>query len=298
MVSITTIQEFAQSHGCAARLSKYALHLASASGVALVSAIVCGSALAAPIASDGPPVLSETLAGGLPLCEPHNADHKQQRDRSIQTIVVEKAMQSGAVPPELALAVARVESNFDADALSSKGARGVMQIMPKTARDEFDVTANALWDPEINVQLGVSYLAELYEQYGQRWDAALSHYNGGTLKGDPHNAAPHSYTLEYIEKVRQFQKQYEKEPKVQKLIATYSGDAPARFAQSGPFSSEASQVAAKIALAQPNRRFLPDTIEDHSSYTAQTPSERLANDIDVVRGRFRQSLERYSRRRR
>ena len=56
----------------------------------------------------------------------------------VQKIVLQEAMNS-IVPPALALAVAKVESDFNANALSSAGARGVMQIMPRTARDEFGV---------------------------------------------------------------------------------------------------------------------------------------------------------------
>lgn len=98
-------------------------------------------------------------------------------------MVVEEAHRNGTVPPSLALAVAKVESGFDEGAESSFGARGVMQIMPKTAKDEFQVSADRLWDPRLNIQVGIAYLEQLYHQYGQRWNLALSHYNGGTLKG-------------------------------------------------------------------------------------------------------------------
>ena len=59
----------------------------------------------------------------------------------IKEIVVEEALAT-TVPPSLALAVAKVESDFQARALSLKGARGVMQIMPATATGEFGVDAD------------------------------------------------------------------------------------------------------------------------------------------------------------
>jgi soluble lytic murein transglycosylase-like protein len=73
----------------------------------------------------------------------------------------------------LALAVAKVESNFDDNALSSAGARGVMQIMPKTARDEFGVQKDELWDAALNIQIGIDYLELLYDRYG-KWELALA----------------------------------------------------------------------------------------------------------------------------
>ena len=100
----------------------------------------------------------------------------------VKRMVIEEARNS-IVPPALALAVAKVESDFQDRVRSHKGARGVMQIMPATARGEFGVDADALWDPRLNVQLGIDFLERLHAQYGGRWELALSHYNGGTLKG-------------------------------------------------------------------------------------------------------------------
>jgi soluble lytic murein transglycosylase-like protein len=100
----------------------------------------------------------------------------------VKRMVIEEARNS-IVPPALALAVAKIESDFQDRVLSHKGARGVMQIMPATARGEFGVDADELWDPRLNVQLGIDFLERLHAQYGGRWELALSHYNGGTLKG-------------------------------------------------------------------------------------------------------------------
>jgi hypothetical protein len=136
----------------------------------------------------------------------------------IQRIVVEEALNS-RVPPALALAVARVESNFEPRAVSPVGARGVMQIMPKTARDVFGVGERELWNARLNIQLGTNFLRQLYEQYGRRWELALSHYNGGTLVGGagPH-AVPHSYTRKYVADVLRWQRFYENQSAVQ-LVA-------------------------------------------------------------------------------
>lgn len=132
----------------------------------------------------------------------------------IKQIIIEEAQRS-TVPPALALAVAKVESDFQDRVESHKGARGVMQIMPKTARDVFGVAADELWDPRLNVQLGIDYLEQLYEMYGRRWELALSHYNGGTLKGGPGaNATPHGYTRKYVADVTRWWGRYGEQQKV------------------------------------------------------------------------------------
>jgi len=134
----------------------------------------------------------------------------------IKKILVDQAIGLG-VPPTLALAVAKVESDFNPNALSSVGARGIMQIMPQTAREEYGATARSLWNPEINIQIGVDYLYKLYKQYDQRWDLALSHYNGGTLRGRGGDAKPHRYTRKYVNKVFQWQERFTNENTIFKL---------------------------------------------------------------------------------
>ncbi|MDV7338351.1 lytic transglycosylase domain-containing protein [Terasakiella sp. A23] len=124
----------------------------------------------------------------------------------VKQMVMAEAADSN-VPVSLALAVAKVESDFNARALSSAGARGVMQIMPDTARKEFGVHPKRLWNAETNIRLGVQFLEQLHDQYDGRWDLALSHYNGGTVRGDE----PHSYTRKYVAKVQKWQRVYQEQ---------------------------------------------------------------------------------------
>jgi hypothetical protein len=134
----------------------------------------------------------------------------------VQKWIVEEARQT-RVPVSLALALAKVESNFRDSALGQAGERGVMQIMPATAKGEFGVGAARLWDGRLNVKLGIRYLEQLYTQYGKRWDLALSHYNGGTLKGRGSNAVPHSYNRKYVANVIRWRSRFERRNIVAKL---------------------------------------------------------------------------------
>jgi soluble lytic murein transglycosylase-like protein len=121
-------------------------------------------------------------------------------DRLAVVQMVEAATAGTNVTPSLAKAVAKVESNFRADAVSSAGARGVMQIMPSTAAGEFGAHPDTLWDARYNAVLGVRYLDSLITRYGAV-DIALSHYNGGSSVGPPGNARVTPWTRDYVDAV-------------------------------------------------------------------------------------------------
>ncbi len=118
-----------------------------------------------------------TFIAAVGSCEAFGKVNRQQAE--IQALIVKEASRQN-FPPALALAVARVESNFDAQAKSHAGARGVMQIMPATAEQELGVPRRKLYDPETNIRAGIRFLDQLIDTYDGRWDIALSHYNGGS----------------------------------------------------------------------------------------------------------------------
>ena len=107
----------------------------------------------------------------------------------------------------LALSVAHAESNFDPRALSHKGARGVMQIMPATSLGEYGIDPDKLWDPRTNIRMGIHFLRRLIKRYG-RTDLALSHYNGGSAVGRAGNVRVLPWTHSYVRKVRRLQRRY------------------------------------------------------------------------------------------
>jgi len=108
-----------------------------------------------------------------PSQSPHTKD-------SLMRLVVQEAGKTANVTPSVALAVAKIESGFRPHVVSSAGAIGVMQIMPKTGRDVFGLSRTELFDPAINIKAGVTFLDQLITRYDGRIDLALSHYNGGS----------------------------------------------------------------------------------------------------------------------
>jgi soluble lytic murein transglycosylase-like protein len=128
----------------------------------------------------------------------------------MKRLVAAEALNMG-VPVDLALAVAHAESNFDPFAESHKGARGVMQIMPATARGEYAIAPDQLWDPRINVRLGLHFLGRLLRRYRGRSDLALSYYNGGSAVGAWPHARVIPATRPYVARVTRLRSHYRRE---------------------------------------------------------------------------------------
>ena len=99
-------------------------------------------------------------------------------------LFVEKYSAEYGVPENMIYAVIKTESNYDSSAVSSRGAVGLMQLLPSTfewltkdiLRDHLGV--GMLYDPETNIKYGTYYLSRLYNRYGD-WNTALAAYNGG-----------------------------------------------------------------------------------------------------------------------
>ena len=85
------------------------------------------------------------------------------------------------LPPGLALAVMRQESSFDPRIVSPAGARGLMQLMPATARRVagHPLAPDALFEAQTNIALGTKYLASLLRQFGGSVPEAVAAYNAG-----------------------------------------------------------------------------------------------------------------------
>lgn len=129
---------------------------------------------------------------------PDEADVDVSAD-ALHVLITRMATEAG-VDARLAHAVVRVESNYQADAVSPKGAMGLMQLMPATAR-QYDVVNP--FDPAQNLAAGLRHLRGLLDRYGRGKEAlALAAYNAGEgavrrYQGIP----PYRETRQYVERI-------------------------------------------------------------------------------------------------
>jgi soluble lytic murein transglycosylase-like protein len=123
-----------------------------------------------------------------------NAGGRQASAADIEASIVLAAARHN-VDPNLVRAVVKVESNFNPNAVSRKGAIGLMQLMPSTARQ---LNVKNPFDPEQNVDAGVRHLKQLLESYGGDVQLTLAAYNAGAgavtrSAGVPHYAETQNY---------------------------------------------------------------------------------------------------------
>ncbi len=120
--------------------------------------------------------------------------------KSLESIF-QQAAERYQVPENLLKAVAKVESNFQADAVSSCGATGIMQLMPSTAKSLGVTDAT---DPEQNIMGGAKYLSQMLKQYNGDQKLALAAYNAGSGNVAKYGGVPpFAETQAYVKKVLQ-----------------------------------------------------------------------------------------------
>jgi hypothetical protein len=118
--------------------------------------------------------------------------------------LVRQAAERHGLPPEFVASVAQAESAWRQEAVSGKGAVGLMQLMPATA----DLLGADPSDPAQNTDAGARYLRELLLKYGYSAPLALAAYNAGPAAVDRHGGIPpYRETREYVQRVlKQFLK--------------------------------------------------------------------------------------------
>jgi soluble lytic murein transglycosylase-like protein len=125
------------------------------------------------------------------------------QERQLSPEEVDKAIDAAArhhgVDPNLVRAVVKVESNYNPRAVSRKGAMGLMQLMPYTAKS---LNVGNAFDPTQNVDAGVRHLKQLLENYNGNVELSLAAYNAGsgavTRNG---GIPPYRETRDYVKKI-------------------------------------------------------------------------------------------------
>lgn len=129
------------------------------------------------------------------------AEMNRRRDRLAP--LIERAAADSRLRPALIHAVVRAESAYRADAVSSKGAVGLMQLMPATA-ERYGVGDR--YDPAQNLQGGSAYLSDLLEMFENDLQLALAAYNAGenAVIRYGNQIPPYQETQGYVRKVIRF----------------------------------------------------------------------------------------------
>ena len=173
--------------------------------------------------------------------------------------VVNSASAAYHLDPDLVNSVIHAESGFNARAVSPKGARGLMQLMPATASQ---LGVNDAFDPQPNVEGGSRYLRDLLERYNFDLVKALAAYNAGPLRVEQYQGVPpfretRAYVARIVHEYNTKKIAQEKEAKQKQVAAQTPRKAPskARSPAQNPAQSPAHRApkpaATAIAAASP-----------------------------------------------
>ncbi len=139
--------------------------------------------------------------------EEKNATDRENNKR-YDHLIKEAARQHG-VNPALVKAVIKAESDFDPYAVSRKGARGLMQLMPETIKD---LKVYNPFQPRENINGGVKFLKKLLEHFDNNLTLSLAAYNAGIKAVERYEAIPpYQETKHYVQKVLNYFDRYRQE---------------------------------------------------------------------------------------
>lgn len=120
--------------------------------------------------------------------------------------IILKASKKHKVDPHLITAIIVAESGFNPRAVSRVGARGLMQLMPRTARS---MGLKDAFNPEKNIEAGVKYFRKLLDRFNGNTKLALAAYNAGIARVDAHGGVPpFRQTTLFVKKVSKLHKAF------------------------------------------------------------------------------------------
>jgi len=130
-------------------------------------------------------------------------DDKETIQKQLRAVALELGLD-----PNLALSMAKVESHYDPKRVSPKGAVGVLQVMPRFAWHEYSVSREWLFNPHVNIRVGLTWMRSLLYRFDYNLDLALAAYNAGVSRvvNAGYAIPPITETQAYVKKVRQAMK--------------------------------------------------------------------------------------------
>jgi len=173
---------------------------------------------------------SELGSVRVPTLEPRAYEHSEYADfrrlppafAELSSLIRETANRYG-LEPEFVMALVKVESNFNPYAISDKGARGLMQLIPATARL---YGLRDYYDPAANLDAGMRHLRMLFERHNHDIDLVLAAYNAGSGAVEQFGGIPpYEETIRFVRDVKKAYRRFSGREALASTIATFSAGA-------------------------------------------------------------------------
>jgi transglycosylase-like protein with SLT domain len=161
--------------------------------------VTCDKDLISKIEPDEVPYIDSDAPKTLERADGGSAQEEASLDETPYGEIIAAASEAHGVNPMLVRALIQVESKFRPTARSRKGAMGLMQLMPSTAR-EYNVRNP--FEPKANIEAGIKHLKTLIDRFGSSVELALAAYNAGPGAVERFNGVPpYRETRNYVSRI-------------------------------------------------------------------------------------------------
>ena len=151
--------------------------------------------------SDEPPEVKTFSVRNENVTEAFRVAIKEYTKDELRAVIRQLSQQLN-MEPALVEAIVKAESEYDTTAVSKRGARGLMQLMPETAKS---LGCSNLQNPIENLSAGMAHLKRLLDHFEGNVDLAVAAYNAGAGAVEKHNGIPpFRETIDYVNKVRKY----------------------------------------------------------------------------------------------